>query len=105
MKRIKKKLKKLVNVVAASAYMTCIQMNAVMAATDTSSVTKPLDSLKTLLLSVIGAVGVIILAKNVMEFAQAYQHNDSATMNSALKGIAGGAMMAGITSVLGVLGF
>ncbi|WP_299053108.1 hypothetical protein [uncultured Eubacterium sp.] len=85
--------------------MTCIQMNTVMAATDTSSVTKPLDSLKTLLLSVIGAVGVIILAKNVMEFAQAYQHNDSATMNSALKGIAGGAMMAGITSVLGVLGF
>lgn len=100
-----KRIKKLVNVVTASAYITCIQMNTVMAATDTSSVTKPLDSLKTLLLSVIGAVGVIILAKNVMEFAQAYQHNDSATMNSALKGIAGGAMMAGITSVLGVLGF
>ena len=100
-----KRIKKLVNVVTASAYMTCIQMNTVMAATDTSSVTKPLDSLKTLLLSVIGAVGVIILAKNVMEFAQAYQHKDSATMNSALKGIAGGAMMAGITSVLGVLGF
>lgn len=100
-----KRIKKLVNVVTASAYMTCIQMNTVMAATDTGSVTKPLDSLKTLLLSVIGAVGVIILAKNVMEFAQAYQHNDSATMNSALKGIAGGAMMAGITSVLGVLGF
>lgn len=100
-----KRINKLVNVVTASAYMTCIQMNTVMAATDTSSVTKPLDSLKTLLLSVIGAVGVIILAKNVMEFAQAYQHNDSATMNSALKGIAGGAMMAGITSVLGVLGF
>lgn len=100
-----KRIKKLVNVVTASAYMTCIQMDTVMAATDTSSVTKPLDSLKTLLLSVIGAVGVIILAKNVMEFAQAYQHNDSATMNSALKGIAGGAMMAGITSVLGVLGF
>ena len=96
MKRIKKKLKKLVNIVTASAFMTCAQI---------SSVTKPLDSLKTLLLSVIGAVGVIILAKNVMEFAQAYQHNDSATMNSALKGIAGGAMMAGITSVLGVLGF
>ena len=100
-----KRIKKLVNVVTASAFMTCAQIRTVMAATDTSSVTKPLDSLKTLLLSVIGAVGVIILAKNVMEFAQAYQHNDSATMNSALKGIAGGAMMAGITSVLGVLGF
>lgn len=100
-----KRIKKLVNVVTASAFMTCAQISTVMATTDTSSVTKPLDSLKTLLLSVIGAVGVIILAKNVMEFAQAYQHNDSATMNSALKGIAGGAMMAGITSVLGVLGF
>ena len=44
-----KRIKKLVNVVTASAYMTCIQMNTVMAATDTSSVTKPLDSLKTLL--------------------------------------------------------
>ena len=62
MKRIKKKLKKLVNIVTASAFMTCAQISTVMAATDTSSVTKPLDSLKTLLLSVIGAVGVIILA-------------------------------------------
>ena len=38
-------------------------------------------------IAVIGAVGVIILAKNVMEFAQAYQQQDSSTMNSALKGI------------------
>ena len=41
------------------------------------------------------AVGVIILAKNVMEFAQAYQQQDSSNMNSALKGILAGAMMAG----------
>lgn len=43
MKRIKKKLKKLVNVVTASAFITCMQMSTVMAATDTNSVTKPLD--------------------------------------------------------------
>lgn len=53
----------------------------------------------------IGAIGVIILAKNVMEFAQAYQAADSSTMNSALKGIVAGVMMAGISSVLGILGF
>lgn len=105
MRKIKKNFKKIATVLSASAFMTCVQMNTVMAATDTSSVTKPLESLKTLLLAVIGAVGVIILAKNVMEFAQAYQHNDSATMNSALKGIVGGVMMAGISSVLGILGF
>lgn len=72
---------------------------------DTSAVTKPLDNLKTLVIAVIGAVGVIILAKNVMEFAQAYQQQDSSTMNSALKGIVAGAMMAGISSVLTFLGF
>ncbi|EOS20944.1 hypothetical protein C806_04752 [Lachnospiraceae bacterium 3-1] len=75
------------------------------AAGDTSAVTKPLDNLKTLVIAVIGAVGVIILAKNVMEFAQAYQQQDSSTMNSALKGIVAGAIMAGISSVLTFLGF
>ena len=38
-------------------------------------------------------------------FAQAYQAQDSSTMNSALKGIVAGVMMAGISSVLGILGF
>ncbi|MFR5740457.1 MAG: hypothetical protein ACLUEN_00290 [Coprococcus sp.] len=79
--------------------MTAIECTNVLA-TDTSSVTKPLDNLKTLILAIIGAIGVIILAKNVMEFAQAYQQQDSSTMNSALKGIVAGIMMAGISSVL-----
>lgn len=71
----------------------------------TTAITQPLENLKTLVISVIGAVGVIILAKNVMEFAQAYQQQDSSTMNSALKGIVAGVMMAGISSVLTFLGF
>ena len=71
----------------------------------TSTITQPLDNLKTLMIAVIGAIGVIILAKNVMEFAQAYQQQDSATMNSALKGIVAGVMMAGISAVLAFLGF
>ena len=105
MKRFKKNIGNIKNCLNVATYMTVFQVNSVLAAGDASSVTKPLDNIKTLVLAIIGAIGVIILAKNVMEFAQAYQHNDSATMNSALKGIAGGAMMAGITSVLGVLGF
>ena len=75
------------------------------AGTGTSAVTQPLENLKTLIIAVIGAVGVIILAKNVMEFAQAYQQQDSSTMNSALKGIVAGVMMAGISTVLTFLGF
>ena len=74
-------------------------------AAGTSEITKPLDNLKTLVIAIIGAVGVIILAKNVMEFAQAYQQQDSSTMNSALKGIVAGVLMAGISTVLTFLGF
>ena len=72
------------------------------AAGGTSAVTQPLENLKTLVIAVIGA---IILAKNVMEFAQAYQQQDSSTMNSALKGVVAGIIMAGISTVLTFLGF
>ena len=89
---------------AGAVYAVCA-MNTVAFAAGTEAVTKPLDNLKTLVIAVIGAVGVIILAKNVMEFAQAYQQQDSSTMNSALKGIVAGVMMAGISTVLSILGF
>lgn len=98
------------NVILPAIAATGVAMNgmattAYVSGTDTSAVTKPLDNLKTLVIAIIGAVGVIILAKNVMEFAQAYQQQDSSTMNSALKGIVAGIMMAGISSVLSILGF
>lgn len=80
-------------------------MNMTAYATGTTAITQPLENLKTLLIAIIGAVGVIILAKNIMEFAQAYQQQDSSTMNSALKGIVAGIMMAGISTVLTFLGF
>ena len=98
MKGIGKKIKKeLFPVLSGSVAMMEMLCTRVMAA-DTSSVTKPLDNLKTLVIAIIGAIGVIILA-------QAYQQQDSSTMNSALKGIVAGVMMAGISSVLGILGF
>lgn len=101
-----RKLKKYYVIVTASVMSTGFMLNTtVLAATGADAVTKPLDNLKTLILAVIGAIGVIILAKNVMEFAQAYQQQDSSTMNSALKGIVAGAMMAAISTVLTFLGF
>lgn len=85
--------------------MCAAPMTVLAAGGGTSAITQPLDNLKTLVIAVIGAVGIIILAKNVMEFAQAYQQQDSSTMNSALKGIVAGVMMAGISTVLTFLGF
>lgn len=107
--KIKRRLSKIKRSVASFcgiAYLTVSAMPmTAFAASGTSAVTQPLDNLKTLVIAVIGAVGVIILAKNVMEFAQAYQQQDSSTMNSALKGIVAGVMMAGISTVLTFLGF
>lgn len=91
--------------VAVAAFFYGVPVLASGNATGIESVTAPLEALKTLVLSVIGAIGIIILAKNVMEFAQAYQQQDSSSMSSALKGIVSGLMMAGISSVLAFLGF
>ena len=97
------KVKKAVVAACGAGYMA---MNAMpMTVFAAQAGTQPLDNLKTLVIAIIGAVGVIILAKNVMEFAQAYQQQDSSTMNSALKGIVAGTMMAGISTVLTFLGF
>ncbi|MDD3138111.1 MAG: electron transporter RnfA [Lachnospiraceae bacterium] len=97
--------KKLVPAISGGMMGVMLMSTTCFAASGTSAVTQPLDNLKTLVIAVIGAVGVIILAKNVMEFAQAYQQQDSSTMNSALKGIVAGVMMAGISTVLTFLGF
>lgn len=101
--KIKNFKNKLIPAVTGAILMTNTAFAA--GAGGTSTVTQPLDNLKTLVIAVIGAVGVIILAKNVMEFAQAYQQQDSSTMNSALKGIVAGVMMASISAVLTFLGF
>ena len=106
-KRLPLKMRGTAAVLCGAAYLAVAMApaTAFAAGGGTSAITQPLDNLKTLVIAVIGAVGVIILAKNVMEFAQAYQQQDSSTMNSALKGIVAGAMMAGVSSVLTFLGF
>lgn len=109
--RLKTKVASMVATATVIVNTTCTEVFAATGGTTsaapsgTQTVTQPLENLKTLVIAVIGAVGVIILAKNVMEFAQAYQQQDSSTMNSALKGIVAGVMMAGISAVLTFLGF
>ena len=103
-KGMKKRLlhfkKKFVPALSGAVMGVMLMSTTCFAAGDTSAVTQPLENLKTLVIAV-----VIILAKNVMEFAQAYQQQDSSTMNSALKGVVAGVIMAGISTVLTFLGF
>ena len=70
-KRFAEVKKKLVPAVSGSMMAVMLMSSTCFAAgAGTSAVTQPLENLKTLISAVIGAVGVIILAKNVMEFAQ-----------------------------------
>ncbi len=70
----------------------------------TDAVLAPLNNLKTLLTSIVAAIGVIVMVKNIMEISSALQNQDSAGVTSGLKGLAGGAMMAAIGTVLTILG-
>lgn len=68
------------------------------------SITKPILNLENLMKAIIAAIGVIIVLKNLPDFAQAFQDRDSATTNSSLRGIIAGVMMAGIGTVLLIMG-
>lgn len=87
--------------ILAAAYFTCIFSSPVYAS---DKITKGINNLKNLVVSAVAAIGGIVLVKNVMEFASAYQQQDSSGMNSALKGIVGGLMMVCVGAVLTVLG-
>lgn len=85
-----------------------MQANRMICYADTAEkndVTDGLVTIKTLVLTVVGTIGVIYLAKSILEFASAYQQSDSSGMNSALKGIVGGLMTAGISGILTLLGY
>ena len=107
-KGMKKRLlhfkKKFVPALSGAVMGVMLMSTTCFAAGDTSAVTQPLENLKTLVIAVIGAVGVIILAKNVMEFAQAYQQQDSHGMYDGAKGIAAGAIMTFAGSILTLMG-
>ena len=100
----KKKAKKMINRISSITAGAAMLYTTNVYASGAEVVTAPLNNLKNLVIAIIGAVGVIILAKNVMEFAQSYQQQDSSSMNSAIKGIVAGLIMAGISTVLTFLG-
>lgn len=71
---------------------------------DSSAVTNPINNLADLMTSVIAAAGAIILAKNIFDFAYAYQNQDTAGTAMALKGIIAGLLMISIKVVISIMG-
>lgn len=102
----RKTAKALLPVLAAVLMMSVLCKNMASASGEGggADVLGSLDALKTLFLGIISGIGVIIAAKNGMEMFQAYQQQDSASMNSALKGVIAGVGMAAIGTILTLLG-
>lgn len=110
MKNFKKKVAiKIVKVLSVVSMGVIVMSSRVFASgtvlTSQADILKPLDNLKQLVLGIIAAIGIIVIAKNVMEFSQALKAEDDTSMNRAIKGMVGGFMMAAISGVLAFLGF
>lgn len=71
---------------------------------DASTVLAPINNLKVLMTSAVGAIGYFQIVKNALELGSAWQQHDSSTMTQAIKGLVGGVFIAGIGTVLTIMG-
>lgn len=62
-----------------------------------------INNLKTLVVSIVAAIGVIVLIWGVFEWAIAWQQHDSAQITQALKKVVAGLIMIGIGSIVGII--
>ena len=67
MKRFKKNIGNIKNCLIGATYMTVFQVNNVLAAGDASSVTKPLDNLKTLVPAIITPATIPFSAEFIVD--------------------------------------
>ena len=66
--------------------------------------TAPLDNLKTILITIAGSAGVILVVYGGIRFAIAFQKMDQNGEHSAVYTIIAGGILIGLSAVLGVLG-
>lgn len=66
--------------------------------------TAPLDNLKTILITIAGSAGVILVVYGGIRFAIAFQKMDQNGEHSAIYTIIAGGVLIGLSAVLGVLG-
>lgn len=104
-KNVKRNIVKLKDTVVALAgaiivsYITMPQQ--VLAA---GGYTGPLDNLKTVLITIAGSAGVILVVYGGIRFAIAFQKMDQNGEHSAIYTIIAGGILIGLAAVLGVLG-
>lgn len=79
---------------AVVVFCFLLVQDPVYAADGAEKVTGAIDKIKNLMLGVVSGIGVIVAIKSLMDFSTAYSSQDNTGMNTALRGIVGGAIMA-----------
>lgn len=69
-----------------------------------ASYTQPLDNLKTILITIAGSAGVILVVYGGIRFAIAFQKMDQNGEHSAIYTIIAGGALIGLSAILGVMG-
>ena len=101
--KIRKNMSNIIAVAGGIATTAAMYGIDVYADANTSEITNPINTVLTIFKAIVMAIGGIILLKNIVETAQAYQQQDSSGMHSGLKGIAAGAIMLGAGTIMTIL--
>jgi hypothetical protein len=123
---MKKHLKKMAQ--KMSAGLTCVSMTMMMAlnafagpeapgtntagtgsttttTTTTEDFVKPITVIKDISVAVVGAIGAVLLVWAVFDLAQAVMARDTSQIGDGLKKLLGGALCAGVATILTLMGF
>ena len=108
LKKISTYLKSHINklIIHGSSIFTiaCMMLSSsVNAFASSQSYTKPLDSLKTVILTVLGSAGAAVLAYGIYSIAMSFRKKDQGGIEDAINTIAMGAIMLGGSFLIGVL--
>ena len=90
-------------VVVAALIIAYYNLPVTVYANDTGAYLKPLNNLKTILLSIVGTAGVIVLIFGIVRFGIAFQKMDQNGEHAAIYTMITGGIFAGAGIILAVL--
>lgn len=92
-------------VTVIQALMLSFVLPMISYAMDVSSITKPIDIIKTVLIAVVVGIGTIVLILGVVDLVTSWgEHNTGGLKTAAFK-IAAGGLLVGISTLLSLMGY
>lgn len=98
--KVMEKMKEICSVVAGTVTGCLFPVKQVSAA---DSVVSGVNNLTSLVTTIIAAVGTVVLAQGIWDFASAYRSHDSGTQTQAIRGIVSGLIMISASAVISLI--